>query len=313
MIKVSAIIVFILLGIAVLFGYHQDRPIGLENFRQYGGFLPHGLKGAWLAIVFVMFSFLGSEVVAVSAGEAKDPGQAVPRAMRTMLARLVIFYVGAIAVLVGVIPWTQVQPGQNITDSPFVRVFELVHIPAAAHIVNFVVLTAALSSMNCNLYLGTRMLFSLSRGGYAPKALGRLSGNGAPITALLSSAGGLAVAIILAVVLPGSAYVYMFGVSLFGGLFAWILIFLTHLGFRAHTRGQRLRHFLPLFPWTTIFGACAMLAILVSTWFVPLMRVTLQAGVPWLVIVTAGYLIAERKRRARLAIAGSVANSEAAD
>lgn len=313
MIKVSAIIVFILLGIAVLFGYNQDRPIGLENFRQYGGFLPHGLQGAWLAIVFVMFSFLGSEVVAVSAGEAKDPERAVPRAMRTMLMRLVIFYVGAIAVLVGVIPWTQVQPGQNVTVSPFVRVFEIVHIPAAAYIVNFVVLTAALSSMNCNLYLGTRMIFSLSRGGYAPSVLGRLSGNGAPLTALLSSAGGLAVAIVLAVVLPSSAYVYMFGVSLFGGLFAWVLIFLTHLGFRRHTRGQEFRHFLPLFPWSTIFGACAMLAILVSTWFVEGMQVALKAGILWLVIVTAGYLLAERKRRSRVATADSAANSEAAD
>jgi L-asparagine transporter-like permease len=121
------------------------------------------------------------------------------------------------------------------------------------------------------------------------------------------------VAIILAVVLPGSAYVYMFGVSLFGGLFAWILIFLTHLGFRAHTRGQNLRHFLPLFPWTTIFGACAMLTILVTTWFVERMRVTLQAGIPWLVVITAAYLIAERKRRSRLALAQSAANSEAAD
>jgi amino acid transporter, AAT family len=144
MIKVSAIVVFILLGAAVIFGYHQDRPIGLQNFRAYGGFLPNGMRGVWFALVFVMFSFLGSEVIAVSAGEAKDPQRAVPRAMETMLARLIIFYVGAIAILVGVIPWTQVQPGHDITVSPFVRVFEIVHIPAAAHIVNFVVLRAAL-------------------------------------------------------------------------------------------------------------------------------------------------------------------------
>lgn len=313
MIKVSAIIVFILLGVAVLFGYHQDRPIGLDNFRHYGGFLPHGLSGVWFASVFVIFSFLGSEVVAVSAGEAKDPERAVPRAMRTMMARLIIFYVGAIAVLVGVMPWTQIQPGQSVTVSPFVRVFELVHIPAAAHIVNFVVLTAAISSMNCNLYLGTRMVFSLARGGYAPEALGRVTRQGTPMAALLASTAGLAVAIVLAVVLPGSAYVYMFGISLFGGIFAWCLIFLTHLRFRQRTRGRAMRHFLPIYPWSTIFGGVAVLAIMISTWFVEGMRVTLQAGIPWLVLVTLGYVFAERRRRSRSVLAQGATTAEAAD
>jgi amino acid transporter, AAT family len=313
MIKVSAIVVFILLGAAVLFGYHQDRPIGLQNFRAHGGFLPNGMRGVWFALTFVMFSFLGSEVIAVSAGEAKDPQRAVPRAMRTMLARLIIFYVGAIAILVGVIPWTQVQPGKDITVSPFVRVFEIVHIPAAAHIINFVVLTAALSSMNCNLYMATRMIFSLARGGYAPAALGRVSAKGTPMPALLSSAAGLAVALLLSIVLPRSAYVYMFGVSLFGALFAWVLIFMTHLQFRRHTRGQNLRHFLPLSPVTTILGMLAIVAILISTWWVEGMRVALQAGIPWLLLVTIAYFAWGRKHRATRDAQALKANSEAAD
>ncbi len=236
MIKVSAILVFIILGAAILFGVHQQRPIGLENFHVNGGFLPRGWLGVWLAMAFVIFSFVGTEIVAVTAGEAKDPQKSVPRAMRTMLVRLVIFYVGAIAILVGVIPWTQIQPGQNITISPFVRVFDVMHIPAAAHIINFVVLTAALSSMNCNLYLATRMVFSLSRGGYAPAVLGRVSKRGTPIPALMVSAVGLAAATGFAVWLPGSAYVYLFGIALFGGLFVWLMIFVTHLSFRKHWR-----------------------------------------------------------------------------
>ncbi len=313
MIKVSAIVVFILLGAAVIFGYHQDRPIGLENFRAYGGFLPNGMRGVWFALVFVMFSFLGSEVIAVSAGEAKDPQRAVPRAMETMLARLIIFYVGAIAILVGVIPWTQVQPGHDITVSPFVRVFEIVRIPAAAHIVNFVVLTAALSSMNCNLYMATRMIFSLARGGYAPPVLGRVSRKGTPFPALLSSGAGLAIALLLSIVLPKGAYVYMFGISLFGALFAWVLIFMTHLQFRRHTRGQNIRHFLPLFPVTTIFGMLAIVAILISTWWVEGMRVALQSGIPWLLLITAVYYIWGRKRGVYAAVRKSKANAEAAD
>ena len=178
----------------MLLGIHQQRPIGLENFHANGGFLPHGWLGVWLALAFVIFSFIGTEVVAVTAGEAQDPERSVPRAMRTMLLRLVIFYVGAITILVGVVPWTQIQPGQSITVSPFVHVFDVMHVPIAAHIVNFVVLTAALSGMNCSLYLATRMVFSLARGGYAPEALGRVSRRGTPVRALMVSAGGLAIA-----------------------------------------------------------------------------------------------------------------------
>ena len=220
-----------------------------------------------------------------------------------MLARLAIFYIGAIAILVGVIPWTQIQPGHNITVSPFVQVFAVMHIPAAAHVINFVVLTAALSSMNCNLYLGTRMVFSLARSGYAPASLGHLSERGTPMGALWFSAAGLGVAILMAVLFPATAFVYMFGVSLFGGLFAWLLIFISHIGFRRQwrERGQRLPfRMLPLFPLTTIAGGAAVLAILLSTWWVPGMRIALEAGVPWILLVTLFYFSWARHHRARI-------------
>jgi AAT family amino acid transporter len=297
-IKVTAIAVFIVLGAAILFGVHQKRPIGLENLHAYGGFLPHGWLGVWLSMAFVIFSFIGTEVVAVTAGEAKNPETAVPRAMRTMLARLVIFYVGAIAVLVTVIPWTQIQPGQSVTVSPFVRVFEVMHVPIAADIVNFVVLTAALSGMNCCLYLATRMVFSLARGGYAPKALGKVSRNRAPVPALMCSAAGLGIAAALAFLFPRSAYVYMFGIALFGGLFVWLLIFITHLGFRKQwgTKINALPVRMPLCPYTTILGGAAVLAIIVSTWWVEGMRVTLESGIPWLLVLTVLYFAWGRQR-----------------
>ena len=313
LVKVIAIVVFMLLGAAILFGVHQRRPIGLENFRAYGGFLPNGWLGVWLALAFVIFSFIGSEVVAVTAGEAKDPQRTVPRAIRSMLARLIVFYVGAIAILVGVIPWSQIQPGQSITISPFVRVFDLMHIPAAAHLINFVVLTAALSSMNCNLYLGTRMVFSLARAGYAPEVFGRISGNSAPLPALLISAAGLGVATVFALVFPASAYVYMFGIALFGGLFAWFLIFLTHLGFRRHRSAESRLLVMPMFPATTALGAVAVLAILISTWWVPGMRVTLEAGVPWLLLITAVYVGWARKKAATFHAGPALGARDAAD
>jgi len=298
-IKITAIVIFIVLGTALIFGIHREHPIGLANFRSYGGFLPHGLLGAWLALAVVIYSFIGAEVVAVTAGEAKDPEKGVPRAMRTLLLRLVMFYVGAIVVLVGVIPWTEIQPGRDITVSPFVRVFDVMRIPAA-HIINFVVLTAALSSMNCNLYMATRMIFSLSRAGFAPERLGRVSPKGTPFAALLVSAAGLGVAALFAFWFPATAFIYMFGISLFGGLLAWLVIFATHLRFRKHweaNHGRPLPIRVRFFPYTTIAGGVTVLAILISTWWVQGMRVTLQAGVPWLILLSVVYFTWARKQQ----------------
>ncbi len=200
----------------------------------------------------------------------------------------------------GVIPWTEIQPGQSITVSPFVRVFDVMRVPIAAQIVNFVVLTAALSGMNCCLYLATRMIFSLARGGYAPAMLGRVSRRGAPIPALLMSAFGLAIATLVAILFPGSAYVYMFGIALFGGLFVWLMIFITHLFFRSKWEAQGGRILpvrMPLFPVTTIIGALAVLAIIISTWWVEGMRPTMESGIPWLIALSALYLVSKRRKK----------------
>src|SRR5580704_9511529 len=214
MIKVVAIVLFIVIGLALLAGLGPASAIGLSNYTAHGGFLPAGWRGVWMAMAFVIFSYIGTEVVAVTAGEAKDPKTAVPRAMRSMVGRLILFYVGAIVVLIGIVPWNRIQPGSDVTASPFVRVFSLIGVPAAAHIVNFVVITAAASSMNCDLYLCSRMIFSLSRGGYAPESLGRVSSRGTPVAALLISAAGLGLAILTSFFYPDSAFVYLFGVSL---------------------------------------------------------------------------------------------------
>ena len=288
MIKVVAIVMFLIAGTAAIFGWGPAAAVGFSNYTAHGGFLPHGFRGVWFAIVFVIFSYLGSEIVAVTSGEARDPSVAVPRAMRSMVGRLIIFYVGAITILVGIVPWNQIHPGAAITASPFVIVFQKLGIPAAAHAINFVVLTAALSSMNCNLYLVTRMIFSLSCGGYAPGAWGRVTRKGVPLNALLVSSVGLVVAILVALRYT-QAYEKLFGVSLFGGLFVWLMIFLTHLAFRRREKPARI--FMPGFPYTTLLGLAFMIAILASTWFVEGMEITLKAGAVWMVTISAAYLL----------------------
>ncbi len=298
MIKVVAIVLFIALGIALLAGFTPRPAIGLANLTAYGGLLPTGWSGVWMALVFVIFSYMGTEVVAITSGEAKDPQSAVARAMRTMVFRLIVFYLGAIVVLVAIVPWTQIQPGSAVTASPFVKVFQLIGVPAAAHVVNFVVITAAASSMNCNLYVVSRMMFSLARGGYAPASFGRVSTRGTPVPALLVSAAGLGLATLVALWFPDGAFVYLFGISLFGGLFAWLVIFVTHLFFRAKWEAAgrpRLAVRMIGYPYTSLAGAAAIVAILATTWWVEGMRVTLIAGLPWMVLLTAAYFIVSRR------------------
>jgi L-asparagine transporter-like permease len=162
---------------------------------------------------------------------------------------------------------------------------------------NFVVLTAALSSVNCNLYLTSRMLFSLARGGYAPAALGRLSKRGTPVTALFASSIGMVAALFLERRYSGTAYVYMLGSAFFGGIFVWLMIFVTHLMFRRHNArsGQARVRFGPRGPWTSLFGVAAMGAVLLSTWWVPGLRITLTAGLPWLLFITVCYVVWRRR------------------
>jgi L-asparagine transporter-like permease len=192
------------------------------------------------------------------------------------------------------VPWNEVGLG----ESPFVRVFETVGIPAAAGVMNFVVLTAALSSVNCNLYLMARMLFSLSRGGYAPASLGQLSGRGTPVAALLVSSAGMVAALFVDHWLHAKAYVYMLGSAFLGGIFVWQMIFVTHLAFRRRSAkwAKPPMRFAPRGPWSSVLGLTGLTAVLISTWWVPGLRITLIAGVPWLVFISLCYLVWRKAR-----------------
>ncbi len=291
LIKVATIVVFIILGAALLLGVGFNR-LGATHYTAHGGFLPHGWTGVGLGIAMTIFGYLGSEAVAVTAGETDRPEISVPRAMRSMVGRLCIFYIGGIAVLVGVMPWDQA----GLTESSFVRVFEAVGIRRAAGLMNFVVLTAALSGMNTSLYLCARMLFSLSRSGFAPSFLGRLSRRGTPLAALLASSIGMAAALLVELKFKEKAYLQMLGAAFFGGLFVWVMILLTHLVFRPRWRGS-LAYRAPGYPWVSLAGLAALVGITISTWWVPGMRITLVAGLPSLAAITLCYFLWARFRR----------------
>ncbi|HXY23972.1 MAG TPA: amino acid permease [Candidatus Acidoferrum sp.] len=298
MVKVVTIVAFLILGSAILFGWGFPK-VGLANFTAHGGFLPNGWRGVALGVVMGLFSFFGIEVVGSSAGEAANPKTAVPKALTRTVGALVLFYLAGLALVVGLVPWTQIGLG----ESPFVRVFQTVGIPAASHIMNFVVLTAALSSAVANLYFCARLAFSLARGGYLPSVLGRLSANDMPAAAVVVSGAGMLAALVLSQYFKESLFVFMIGLSTFGALFAWFMTLLTHLAFR-RSHKQQGKPFLqlgPPGPWVSLAGLLAILAVMVSTWWVPGFRITLEAGVPWLAALTAGYWIWSRSKRSSLA------------
>ena len=274
MIKVLALALFVGLAVLVVFGFTGEPPIGFRNLTGQGGFAPFGISGVWLGCCFAIYSFIGVEIVGVTSGEASDPARTIPKAMRRMVFGLSAIYIVTIALLAALTPWNQLGVG----ESPFVRVMAGLGIPGAAGLMNFVVLSAALSSSNANLYLIARTLFSLSRAGFVSKALGAVNRRGAPVNALLMSGIGLGAAVLVRAEWPDSAYVWFFGVALFGALFVWLMIFVTHIAFRA-----------PALPIGSCFGAALVGGILLSTWWAPGLRSTLLAGPPWLALLAIGY------------------------
>jgi amino acid transporter, AAT family len=291
LIKVVAVALFAGLAVLVVFGLTGGPVIGLRNLTGQGGFLPFGLSGVWLGCCFVIYSFIGVEIVGVTSGEAADPARTVPAAMRRMVLGLSAVYIVTITLLVALKPWNQFGVG----ESPFVSVLRDLGIPGAAGLMNFVVLSAALSSSNANLYLITRALFSLARAGFVSPALGAVTGRGAPVNALLVSSLGLAGAVLVRAFWSDSAYVWFFGVALFGALFVWLMIFVTHIAYRKSAVGGATA---PLGSWV---GAALIVAILVSTWWVPDLRSTLLAGGPWLLLLAIGYRLSAARSGPRRA------------
>jgi amino acid transporter, AAT family len=286
MIKVVAVVVFVVLGVAAILGLTGAPAIGAANLR--GDPLPFGFAGVWLACCFVIYAFIGVEVVAVASGEAENPERTIPRALLRMVFGLTAIYLATTAVLIALVPWKEI----GIGESPFVTVLRQSGLAGAAGVMNFVVLTAALSSANANFYLVSRTLFSLARSGYVPKALGSVDARGTPRNALTISSAGLAVAVVVRWLWPDSAYAWFLGVALFGALLVWFLIFVVHVLFRREwdrPGAPPLPFRSPLGPAASVVGGTLILAILVSTWWAPGLRSTLFAALPWLAVLVVGY------------------------
>jgi amino acid transporter, AAT family len=301
MIKVMAIVAFIAVGIVLIFQHGPHGASAWANLTQHGGFLPAGWKGVWLSLTIVITSYMGVEVIAVTAGEAERPEITIPRAMRNIVCRLILFYVLAVAIMVSMVPWDQSIASSGLSSSPFVAAFSAAHVPFAAAIMNFVVLTAALSSGNTNLYLSTRMLFSLGREGYGPDWIGKVSRNAVPHRALLASTAGIVAAILLAVFAPKNAFLTLYGTAVAGMLFVWLVILNSHLRFRKAVSPERLSS-LPMrlraHPFFTLTGIVSVIAISLTTFFVDGLRWSVPAFCIFLGLITLLYF-RDRERKIR--------------
>ncbi|HEX3380590.1 MAG TPA: amino acid permease [Paraburkholderia sp.] len=315
-IKITAIVAFIVIGSYVVFvnpslvasasataDSGADGSIaGFHHYFDHGGFFPKGIWGMWVAVIVSIFSYLSIEMIAVAAGEAEDPERAVTQAFRSTVVRLVLFYLVTMALMLAIVPWT--AAGRD--ESPFVKMMIAVHMPGAASVINFVVLVAALSAMNSQLYITTRMMFSLARAGYAPRSLGEVNERGVPFGALLLSTAGIAIATVVSVLYPNASFTIMMAIAMFGAMFTWMMIFVTHYFFRRRraASGAPASNFrMPGFPVLTLLGAGLMLAIMITTYFTPEFHMTLIFGVPFLIVLSLMYF-ARYRNQAALSQAG---------
>lgn len=305
-IKVGAIVAMIGGGLVLLvFGMSMGGAThsGIDNLWVNGGFAPRGIEGLLAALTVVVFAFGGIETVGITAGEASDPDTAIPRAINTVPARVLLFYVATLAIVMSLVPW------QTITGeaSPFVQIFTSLGIPAAASILNVVVITAALSAINADTFGAGRMLYGLAQQGQAPKAFTKVSASGSPWLAVVIMCAALGVGAVLNAVMPRDVFVLVASLATFATVWVWLMILLAHLRMRAQIQRSQLEESTFKVPWWPLGSWLAVgfivLVIGLLAWF-PTSRIALLVGVAWLGILGFCYLI-HRRHRAGQAVSGS--------
>lgn len=290
LIKVVTIIAMIVAGSAMIFfGIGNDGiAIGISNLWSYGGFFPHGFEGMCLSVVMVMFAYLGIELVGVTAGEAKNPEKSLPAAIDKVFWRILIFYVGALFVVMSLYPWNQI----GTIGSPFVLTFNKLGIRAAAGIINFVVLTAALSSCNSGLFSTGRMLYNLSLQGKAPATFGKLNSRSVPTNGILVSSALLLIGVVLNYLVPAQVFVYVTSVATFGALWIWGVILMVQLKYRESLTAEQIaeiKYPMPHSPVSNWVSMLFLVLVIVVMFFSEDTRIALYIAPIWFALVTASY------------------------
>lgn len=310
-IKVSAILAMILGGLALLvFGvsFEQGASPSVAHLWDQGGFFGHGLGGFVSCFTVVMFAFGGVETIGITAGEAENPRRAIPQAINTVPVRILLFYVLTMAVIMSLAPWS----GITSDSSPFVQIFSTLGIPFAAHLLNFVVLTSAVSAINADIYGAGRMLFGLAQRGMAPAAFGRVSAQGIPFMTVISTIVVLLVGVLVNVLFE-NAFLVVASLATFATVQVWVMILLAHLGFRRRLArtGQTSQYPAPGGAAGTWLALLFMLAVVVQFAFFPDTRQALVVGAVWCLLLGGVYALVRPHLHAAPAATASSDASEA--
>lgn len=292
LIKIVTIVLMIVSSVGMIaFGIGNGGiATGISNLWSHGGFMPHGVKGILMSMQMVMFAYLGVEMIGLTAGEAKNPKKTLARAVDSVFWRILIFYVGALFVVMAIYPWDQI----GTAGSPFVMTFEKMGIPAAAGIINFVVLTAALSSCNSGIFSTGRMLYNLAQQGQALPVFGKVGNNGVPNMAVLISVAMLLGGVLLNYIAPKEVFTWLTAISTFGAVWTWAVILVSQLKFRRMlTPGQvaKLEHRMPFFPYGSYIALAFLLLVVGLMAYFPETRIALIIGPGWLLMLVALYYL----------------------
>ncbi|MGW4774287.1 amino acid permease [Nocardia sp. NPDC004278] len=293
-VKITAIVGMILIGIGVLtIGFGHAAHPSVANLWADGGVFPHGFGQSLMTLQIVLFAYVGVELVGVTAGEARDPKKTLRKAINTLPFRIGLFYIGSLLVIMSVASWRNFHSGK----SPFVEVFQQIGIPGAAGIINFVLLTAALSSCNSGIYSTGRMLRSLSLRREAPAVVGTLSSRSVPFAGICLSAGVMVIGVIVNAISPDKAFAYITSVSTVGIIFVWGVILVCHMIYRARVKAGVLPasdYRLPAAPVTTWLALGLLGLVVFLLFFTDSGRIALVVGAVWAVVVSVGYLMMTR-------------------
>ena len=289
LIKVIAIVSLIIIGlIMILTGFTTNAgAAAFENLWNYGGWFPNGTMGFILSFQMVVFAFTGIELVGLTAGETENPEKVIPMAINNIPLRIILFYIGSLAIIMSIYPWIAVDPN----SSPFVAVFNAVGILAAASIVNFVVLTSAASATNSGIFSTSRMIYALSKRGHAPSRMRRLTNHSVPYQATLFSAAALLFTVVLNYVMPESVFIMITSISTFCFIYIWAIIVVCHIKYRKTNPelAKQSTFKMPLYPFVNYLILAFFVFILVVLALQSDTRIALMFTPFWFLLLWAFY------------------------
>ncbi|PMW94322.1 proline-specific permease ProY [Pseudomonas sp. FW215-R2] len=292
LLKVAAIVAMILGGFGImLFGISTapGQATDISNLWTQGGFMPNGIGGLIASFAVVMFAFGGIEIIGVTAGEAKDPHRVLPKAINAVPLRILLFYVLTMLVLMSIFPWQQI----GSQGSPFVQIFDHLGISSAATILNIVVISAAVSAINSDIFGAGRMMYGLAQQGHAPKGFAQLSRNGVPWLTVIVMSCALLLGVLLNYLIPENVFLLIASIATFATVWVWLMILFTQVAMRRSMTAEQvaqLKFPVPFWPYAPMAAIAFMLFVFGVLGYFPDTQAALIVGVVWIVLLVLAYL-----------------------